>query len=224
MLAKAPEGYLKEAAAALDASAGMGRRTRSRDAGRAGRAGAGLNRTKGWQPIRAAVTGSNVSPPLPESLAAARPRAHARRASGRPRDEPRGGGRGRDAVADRRRGVRWATARRARTLAVGARDRLDQQAADRLEADPVRREAQGRDGGVLEASLRHAHLAPAPPAGHRRALHRRHVVRGGVEHVRGELPARRRAARHVRALHHRHGRHDLPTRARSAFGAATRSG
>ena len=30
--------------------------------------GAGLNRTKGWQPIRAAVTGSNVSPPLPESL------------------------------------------------------------------------------------------------------------------------------------------------------------
>lgn len=29
---------------------------------------AGLNRTKGWQPIRAAVTGSNISPPLPESL------------------------------------------------------------------------------------------------------------------------------------------------------------
>ena len=29
----------------------------------------GLNRTKGWQPVRAAVTGSNVSPPLPESLA-----------------------------------------------------------------------------------------------------------------------------------------------------------
>ncbi|HET9249533.1 MAG TPA: glutamate--tRNA ligase, partial [Actinomycetota bacterium] len=29
---------------------------------------AGLSRTKGWQPIRAAVTGSNVSPPLPESL------------------------------------------------------------------------------------------------------------------------------------------------------------
>jgi glutamyl-tRNA synthetase len=28
----------------------------------------GLNRTKGWQPVRAAVTGSNVSPPLPESL------------------------------------------------------------------------------------------------------------------------------------------------------------
>jgi glutamyl-tRNA synthetase len=27
-----------------------------------------LNRTKGWQPIRAAVTGSHVSPPLPESL------------------------------------------------------------------------------------------------------------------------------------------------------------
>lgn len=31
--------------------------------------GAGLSRTKGWQPVRAAVTGSNISPPLPESLA-----------------------------------------------------------------------------------------------------------------------------------------------------------
>jgi glutamyl-tRNA synthetase len=29
---------------------------------------AGLNRTKGFQPVRAAVTGSTVSPPLPESL------------------------------------------------------------------------------------------------------------------------------------------------------------
>jgi glutamyl-tRNA synthetase len=31
-------------------------------------AGAGLNRTKGWQPIRAAVTGRRISPPLPESM------------------------------------------------------------------------------------------------------------------------------------------------------------
>ncbi len=30
---------------------------------------AGMNRKEGWQPVRAAVTGSNVSPPLPESLA-----------------------------------------------------------------------------------------------------------------------------------------------------------
>ncbi|MEW6058869.1 MAG: glutamate--tRNA ligase [Actinomycetota bacterium] len=30
---------------------------------------AGLNRREGWQPVRAAVTASNVSPPLPESLA-----------------------------------------------------------------------------------------------------------------------------------------------------------
>jgi glutamyl-tRNA synthetase len=29
---------------------------------------AGLNRRKGWQPVRAAVTGSTISPPLPESL------------------------------------------------------------------------------------------------------------------------------------------------------------
>jgi glutamyl-tRNA synthetase len=28
----------------------------------------GLSRAKAWQPIRAAVTASNVSPPLPESL------------------------------------------------------------------------------------------------------------------------------------------------------------
>ena len=32
-----------------------------------------------------------------------------------------------------------------------------------MEGDPVQREAQGGDGGVLEASLRHAHVAPAPP-------------------------------------------------------------
>jgi glutamyl-tRNA synthetase len=67
LLAKAPEGYIGAAAdalervepwtaeaiaAALDEVAGS----------------AGLNRTKGWQPVRAAATGSTVSPPLPESL------------------------------------------------------------------------------------------------------------------------------------------------------------
>ncbi|HXJ64118.1 MAG TPA: glutamate--tRNA ligase, partial [Actinomycetota bacterium] len=31
-------------------------------------ASAQLNRTKGWQPVRAAVTGTTISPPLPESL------------------------------------------------------------------------------------------------------------------------------------------------------------
>jgi len=67
LLAKAPEGYLKEAADALDACPGWDAQqiavTLDALAERAG-----LNRTKGWQPIRAAVTGSNVSPPLPESL------------------------------------------------------------------------------------------------------------------------------------------------------------
>jgi glutamyl-tRNA synthetase len=68
LIESAPDGYLAAAAdalqgvepweaeaiaAALDALA----------------ASAGLNRTKGWQPVRAATTGSNVSPPLPESLA-----------------------------------------------------------------------------------------------------------------------------------------------------------
>jgi glutamyl-tRNA synthetase len=67
LIAKAPEGYLKSAADALDAlegwtSEGIG----SVLDGLASEAG--LSRTKGWQPVRAAVTGSNVSPPLPESL------------------------------------------------------------------------------------------------------------------------------------------------------------
>jgi glutamyl-tRNA synthetase len=67
LIAKAPEGYLKQVAEALDALDVW-------DAAHLGEtmdglaAAAGLSRTKGWQPIRAAVTGSNVSPPLPESL------------------------------------------------------------------------------------------------------------------------------------------------------------
>ena len=68
LIAKAPERYLKKVAEALDAletwdtehvQAALDRSASE----------AGLSRTKGWQPIRAAVTGSNVSPPLPESLA-----------------------------------------------------------------------------------------------------------------------------------------------------------
>jgi len=68
ILAKAPEGYLKAAADALDAVAVWDGQSIAA-ALDALAAGAGLNRTKGWQPVRAAVTGSNVSPPLPESLA-----------------------------------------------------------------------------------------------------------------------------------------------------------
>jgi glutamyl-tRNA synthetase len=67
LVSKAPEGYLKSAADALD---GLESWT-SEEIGSVldGLASeAGLSRTKGWQPIRAAVTGSNVSPPLPESL------------------------------------------------------------------------------------------------------------------------------------------------------------
>jgi glutamyl-tRNA synthetase len=67
LIAKAPQGYLASAADALatlrDWSAGAIAGALDRLA-----SGAGLNRTKGWQPVRAAVTGSNVSPPLPESL------------------------------------------------------------------------------------------------------------------------------------------------------------
>jgi glutamyl-tRNA synthetase len=68
LIAKAPVGYLKKVAESLDAletwdtehiQAALDQLASD----------AGLSRTKGWQPIRAAVTGSNVSPPLPESLA-----------------------------------------------------------------------------------------------------------------------------------------------------------
>lgn len=67
LIAKAGSAYLAKAAAALEAVEPW-----TADAIQAAldalAAGAGLNRTKGWQPIRAAVTASNVSPPLPESI------------------------------------------------------------------------------------------------------------------------------------------------------------
>jgi glutamyl-tRNA synthetase len=67
VLAKAPPGFLKEAADALGALPGWDRDEIAAALDAVAR-GAGLNRTKGWQPIRAAATGSTVSPPLPESL------------------------------------------------------------------------------------------------------------------------------------------------------------
>ena len=67
VIAKAPEGYLTSVAEGLaevqpwEAEAIKARLDELATA-------AGLNRTKGFQPVRAAVTGSTVSPPLPESL------------------------------------------------------------------------------------------------------------------------------------------------------------
>jgi glutamyl-tRNA synthetase len=67
LIAKAPPGYLQAALAVLERVGEWG--TESIQAALDDVAGsAGLNRTKGWQPVRAAVTGSNVSPPLPQSL------------------------------------------------------------------------------------------------------------------------------------------------------------
>ena len=68
LIEKAPDGYLKAAAAALDGVEGWDAEVIA-SALDALAEGAGLSRTKGWQPIRAAATGSSVSPPLPESLA-----------------------------------------------------------------------------------------------------------------------------------------------------------
>jgi glutamyl-tRNA synthetase len=68
LIAKAPDGYLKDAAERLDALERW--ETEDLQASLDELASeVGLSRTKGWQPVRAAVTGSNVSPPLPESLA-----------------------------------------------------------------------------------------------------------------------------------------------------------
>lgn len=67
LIAKAPEGYLKAATEALDALERWDSEHIQATLDTLA-AWAGLSRTKGWQPVRAAVTGSNVSPPLPESL------------------------------------------------------------------------------------------------------------------------------------------------------------
>jgi glutamyl-tRNA synthetase len=67
LIAKAPVDYLKGAADELAALPGWDHGSIAETLDRMAE-GAGLGRTKGWQPVRAAATGSNVSPPLPESL------------------------------------------------------------------------------------------------------------------------------------------------------------
>jgi glutamyl-tRNA synthetase len=67
LLAKAPEGYVAAAAERL-AAVEPWATDAIKDALDGVAQAFGLNRTKGWQPVRAAVTGSSVSPPLPESL------------------------------------------------------------------------------------------------------------------------------------------------------------
>jgi glutamyl-tRNA synthetase len=67
LISSSGPGYLKQAADALDIVPAW-THDQITEALDALATSAGLNRTKGWQPVRAAVTGSNVSPPLPESL------------------------------------------------------------------------------------------------------------------------------------------------------------
>jgi glutamyl-tRNA synthetase len=67
VIANAPKGYLKSVTDGLaEAQPWEAEAIKARLDELA--AAAGLNRTKGFQPVRAAVTGSTVSPPLPESL------------------------------------------------------------------------------------------------------------------------------------------------------------
>jgi glutamyl-tRNA synthetase len=67
LIANAPDGYLSTAAERLERVEPWTEHA-IHEALDGLAAQAGLNRTKGWQPVRAAVTGSNVSPPLPASL------------------------------------------------------------------------------------------------------------------------------------------------------------
>lgn len=67
ILEKAPAGYLKIVADALDVL-DVWDAEHLKETLDATASAAGLSRTKGFQPVRAAATGSNVSPPLPESL------------------------------------------------------------------------------------------------------------------------------------------------------------
>jgi glutamyl-tRNA synthetase len=68
LIAKAPAGYLGRVADALERTE-LWDPDGVREALDALAEAEGLNRTKAFQPVRAAVTGSNISPPLPESLA-----------------------------------------------------------------------------------------------------------------------------------------------------------
>ena len=67
LIAKAPQGYLGRVAEAL-AGVDPWSAEAIQSALDSLAETEGLNRTKAFQPVRAAVTGSNVSPPLPESL------------------------------------------------------------------------------------------------------------------------------------------------------------
>ena len=67
VLTKAPAGYLAGVADALELLEHWETEAIKARLDELAQA-AGLNRTKGFQPVRAAVTGSTVSPPLPESL------------------------------------------------------------------------------------------------------------------------------------------------------------
>jgi glutamyl-tRNA synthetase len=68
LVAKAPEGYLSKVADALETVEPWDAEPIQATLDALAEA-EGLSRTKAFQPVRAAVTGSNVSPPLPESLA-----------------------------------------------------------------------------------------------------------------------------------------------------------
>ena len=122
------------------------------------------------------------------------------------RQRLRGGAAGRSA----------AEGRRAPPRECGARARARDRAAARgLEADPLRRRAQGGHGGLRTAPLRLPRF-PAPEAARDRgALHRHEQLRAGVRLLLAQRArsGAARAARRVFAFRDRPRWHDLPARA-----------
>ena len=198
VVSKAPDGYLRSVADALADLRPWDAETIKAEARRA-RRGAGLNRTKGFQPVRAAVTGSTVSPPLPESLELlGRERTLER--LGRPREAPLvllvAALLGRARVGRDRRGVPdpgdvkpeivW------RKIPFGARRKRQTAAYSSATTANARTSSRTRGG--------------------RRALHGRDLVRLGVEPLRRQRHPSGREAGGLRALPDRHRRDDLPAR------------
>jgi hypothetical protein len=172
VMAKAPAGYVRAAATALEA-------VEPWTAEAIGEAldvlaeGAGLNRTKGWQPVRAAVTGRPSRRRCP-SRSEPGPRADDRQAAGRvnARSSP-----GRSPHS-------WRSRSRPRPPARAGTGPGRHQAPGRLEEDPVRRQAQATDGRVLGTALRGADVGADRPASDRAALHGRDLLRPCLEPLR----------------------------------------
>ena len=185
MIAKAPEGYLARVADALetlepwDAEAIKARLDELGEGGRPQPDEGVPAGPSGGDRVDGVAAAAGVA-------RAARPRAHRRAPPARSREARASpAARARSCVSFRTPRPRSPrrTARRRATI----RPEID------VAEDPVRRAAQAADGRVLAAPLRRAHVAADGPAGDRRALHGRHLVRlarGTTSPANGVAPRR----------------------------------